>query len=186
MTGNIFILQGLENWRPAQLRPNYLKKFSSQCRRRALAEHGLRYLCIGKIEEPTRERAKQSNIGNCYGRNAVHRPPCSRVTGGTDGRQSSRPIVNEGGRNTDGRCCRGNRALISHAEGGSMNKETDTTSGQSGIAHQKRMATLKIQDGKARKNDVGWEVRTVCKNTWAVAFSRGMEQGARCKRLTGR
>ena len=58
-----------------------------------------------------------------------------------------------------------------HAEGGSMNKEADATSGQSGTAHQKRMATLKIQDGKARKNDVGLEVRTVCKNTWAVAVT---------------
>ena len=55
MTENIFILQGLENWFPAQLHPNYLKKFSRQYRRCALAEHGLCYLCKEKIEEPTRD-----------------------------------------------------------------------------------------------------------------------------------
>lgn len=151
MTENIFILQGLENWHSAQLHPNYLKKFSCQCRRRALAEHGLRYLCIGKIEEPTRERAKQSSIRNCYGTNAVHRPPCSRVTGGTDGRQSLRPIVNEGDRNTDGRCCRGNRVLMPNVEGGSMNNEADTTSGQSGIAHQKTYGNPQNTGWKSKK-----------------------------------
>ena len=68
-----------------------------------------------------------------------------------------------------------------HAEGSSMNNEADTTSGQSGIAHQKRMATLKIQDGKARKNDVGLEQEQRARNQWAVAVTASRRKSAKHK-----
>ena len=55
MAGNIFILQGLENSCPV---PNFLKKFTSQYRRCALAECRLRYLCKGKIQEPPQDKLK--------------------------------------------------------------------------------------------------------------------------------
>jgi hypothetical protein len=32
---------------------------------------------------------------------------------------------------------------------------------------------IQKQACKSKVNDVGWEVRTECKNTWAVVFFRG-------------
>ena len=56
---------------------------------------------------------------------------------------------------------------IDATHGGRQHEQckTDDPSGQSGIAHQKRMATLKIQTWKSRSQRCRLGARTTCKNT---------------------
>ena len=72
-----------------------------------------------------------------------------------------------------------------HSRGVSMGDKTGIPSrALQGRTNQNNV--IQNQAWKSKVNDVGWEVRTGCKNTWAVVIIRGMEQGARSKRLTGR
>ena len=74
--------------------------------------------------------------------------------------------------------CRSNIASCHTAEGCSIGDKTGIPSrALQGRTNQNNV--IQNQAWKSKVNDDGWEVRTGCKNTWAVVIFRG--QGARGK-----